>query len=366
MGIQYVTVKIDTSGLYQPLSSAVGIVGIIGPAPSAGAGFSNPTLFTRPLVGASGEPYAPVVPVLKVAALVSDTWTLSITGNPTGGTFTLTFNGQTTGAIPFNATSVQVQSALTALSSVGLGNIVCTGGPLPSTNVVITFAGQLAFQPQPVITGTGSLTGGTTPAPTLAHIAKASLVTDVQTLSLSGNPTGGTFTLTFNNQTTAAIPFNATSAQVQAALVALSSIGPGNVVCAGGPLPGASVTINFAGQLAFQSQPVITGTSSLTSGATPAPAIAHTTTGAIIPDVQTLSVSGTPTGGTFTLTFNNHTTAAIPFNATSAQVQAALIALSEYRPRQCCVCGRPAPRGERDDHLRGAVGLRTSAADLGH
>ena len=44
MGIQYVTVKVDTSGLYQPLSSAVGTVGIVGPAPASGMGFANPTL----------------------------------------------------------------------------------------------------------------------------------------------------------------------------------------------------------------------------------------------------------------------------------------------------------------------------------
>ena len=69
MGIQYVTVKVDTSGLYQPLSSAVGVVGIVGAsgaAPSAGPGFPNPTLFTRPLTGAGGEPFARVVPVLRV------------------------------------------------------------------------------------------------------------------------------------------------------------------------------------------------------------------------------------------------------------------------------------------------------------
>ena len=95
MGIQYVTVKVDTSGLYQPLSSAVGVVGIAGPAPSAGAGFSNPTLFTRPLVGASSEPYASVVPVLKVSALASALQTLSVSGGPTGGSFTLSFGGQT-------------------------------------------------------------------------------------------------------------------------------------------------------------------------------------------------------------------------------------------------------------------------------
>jgi len=41
MGIQYVTVRVDTTGLYQPVSAAVGVVGIIGSAPSAGAGQSD-------------------------------------------------------------------------------------------------------------------------------------------------------------------------------------------------------------------------------------------------------------------------------------------------------------------------------------
>ncbi len=66
MGIQYVTVRVDTTGLYQPVSAAVGVVGIIGTAPSAGPGFDNPVLFTRALTGADGEPYARVVPVLRV------------------------------------------------------------------------------------------------------------------------------------------------------------------------------------------------------------------------------------------------------------------------------------------------------------
>ncbi len=281
MGIQYVTVKVDTSGLYQPLSSAVGVVGIVGPAPSAGAGFSNPTLFTRSLVGAPSEPYARVVPVLRVAPLASDVQTLSVSGTPTGGTFTLTFGGQTTATIPYNATAAQVQSALAALSSIGAGNVACTGGPLPGTNVVVTFTGTRAFQPQSVIgVGTNSLTGGTTPAPAVAHTTTGGLANDVQTLSITGTPTGGTFTLVFGGQTTNAIPFNATAAQVQSALVALSSIGAGNVTCTGGPLPGANAVITFTGTLGFAAQPVITaGTSALTGGTSPAVAVAHTTIG---------------------------------------------------------------------------------------
>jgi hypothetical protein len=109
--------------------------------------------------------------------------------------------------------------------------------------------------------------------------------------------------------TTAAIPFNATAAQVQAALVALSSIGANNVVCTGGPLPAASVTITFSGALAPGPQPVITvGANSLTGGTSPAPTVAHTTTGAQIADVQTLSTTGNPTGGSFTLVFGGQMT----------------------------------------------------------
>jgi hypothetical protein len=239
MGIQYVTVKVDTTGLYQPLASAVGVVGLIGPAPSAGPGFSNPTLFTRPLTGAPGEPYARVVPVLRVKPLASDVQTLTISGNPTGGTFSLVFGGQTTNPIASTATAGQVQAALQALSNIGPGNVVGSGGPLPGASVTITFAGTLGFTAQPLITiGANNLTGGTTPAPTVAHTTTGTArVNAVQTLSVSGNPTGGTFTLAFGGQTTVAIAASATAAQVQAALQALSSIGAGNVACAGGPLP---------------------------------------------------------------------------------------------------------------------------------
>jgi YD repeat-containing protein len=56
----------------------------------------------------------------------------------------------------------------------------------------------------------------------------------VQQVQLTGGPTGGTFTLSFGGQTTAAIAYNATAATVQAALQALSTIGAGNVLVAGG------------------------------------------------------------------------------------------------------------------------------------
>ena len=345
MGIQYVTVKVDTSGLYQPLSSAVGVVGIIGPAPSAGAGFSNPTLFTRPLVGASSEPYALVVPVLRVASLPSAVQSLSINGTPTSGSFTLSFGGQTTAAIPFNATPAQVQSALQAISSIGAGNVTCGGGPLPATGVLITFAGTMAFRAQPFISvGANGLNAGATPS--IAQVTAGALASDVQTLSLTNNPTTGTFSLTFSGQTTTAQPFDATAAQVQAALTALSNIGAGNVSCAGGPLPNSNIAITFSGALSSGARTVITaGPGTLTGATSPQVSTSTTTTGASTAAVQTLSLSGTPTGGAFTLTFGGQTTTAIPFNATSTQVQAALVALSSIGPGNMICAGTALPAG---------------------
>ena len=65
-------------------------------------------------------------------------------------------------------------------------------------------------------------------------------------------------------------------------------------------------------------------------------------------DMQTITFDGTPTGGTFKLTFRGATTGAIPYNATASAVQAQLEALStigagnievidaEGRPRYHC------------------------------
>jgi hypothetical protein len=52
---------------------------------------------------------------------------------------------------------------------------------------------------------------------------------EVQSLAISGTPTGGTFRLAFKSVSTANIAYNATAAAVQAALEALSTIGSGNV-----------------------------------------------------------------------------------------------------------------------------------------
>jgi hypothetical protein len=88
---------------------------------------------------------------------------VKLTGNPTGGTFTLSFNGQTTSAIPYNASAATVQSALQALSTIGSGNALVASPT--GVGWVVRFAGTLAGAAQPALTGNGSgLTGGTNPS----------------------------------------------------------------------------------------------------------------------------------------------------------------------------------------------------------
>lgn len=81
--------------------------------------------------------------------------TITLT-NVTGGTFTLTWNGQTTSSLAYNATAAQVQSALVALPAIGLGNVLVN-----NTNPwLVTFVSNLGYSPQPLIQINGAgLTG---------------------------------------------------------------------------------------------------------------------------------------------------------------------------------------------------------------
>lgn len=89
---------------------------------------------------------------------------ITITGTPTGGTFRLTFRGEQTGTIAFNATAATVRAALEALPGVGVGDVAVTGGPGPGTPYDVTFTGDLGTSEQPQMTATHAFTGGAAPA----------------------------------------------------------------------------------------------------------------------------------------------------------------------------------------------------------
>lgn len=126
-----------------------------------------------------------VIPTVQAA--LDEVQTVTITGSPTGGTFTLTFGGQTTAGIAYNAAASAVQTALQALSSIGSNNCTVTGsagGPY-----TVTFIGALANASQALMTANGaSLTGGTSPGVTIAR---------VQAGQASGTVTTGNFTIQY-------------------------------------------------------------------------------------------------------------------------------------------------------------------------
>jgi PKD repeat protein/type 1 glutamine amidotransferase len=84
--------------------------------------------------------------------------------NATGGTFTLTFSGQTTAPLAYNATAAQVQAALEALSNINPGDVLVTGNAQPNQTQPVAFRGQYSETNVPQITGDGSGLTGTTPA----------------------------------------------------------------------------------------------------------------------------------------------------------------------------------------------------------
>lgn len=95
---------------------------------------------------------------LLMAELVGNNEVQTITIDATGGTFTITFGGQTTGAIAWNASAATVLAAIEGLSSVGEENVTVS---LDSLVYTVTFQNSLGLQNVAAMTtNAASLTGG--------------------------------------------------------------------------------------------------------------------------------------------------------------------------------------------------------------
>ncbi len=102
-------------------------------------------------------------------------------------------------------------------------------------------------------------------------------VNEQQSVTVTGSPASGTFTLTFAGQTTAAITLGATASAVQSALVALSNINPGDVTVSGSD--GGPYTVTFSGDLAGLNVQQMTASASFSGGTAPGVTIATTRSG---------------------------------------------------------------------------------------
>ena len=153
-------------------------------------------------------------------------------------------------------------------------------------------------------------------------LSRGAGVNEVQTITIGGTPTGGTYYLEFNGSRTTDLAHDANIATIQAALLRLSSIGKddsgnNNILVGAGDLPGTPVTVTFQNDLGERRVPLMTSFSSeLTSAATN--------------EVQTLTQGAT--GGTFNLKVivdgQVETTAPIAWNAAASAVETAIEGLS--------------------------------------
>ncbi|MBL8828887.1 MAG: autotransporter-associated beta strand repeat-containing protein, partial [Planctomycetaceae bacterium] len=158
--------------------------------------------------------------------------------NATGGTFTLSFAGQTTGSIGFLATPAEVSSALQNLSTVGVGNVSVSG---QQGNYYVAFTAGLANRDVPAIGFQNALVGGTAAPLTVFGFSDQATVVQ-QGLSLNETQqvlftaTGGTFNLAFNGESATGLAFGASTGDVQTALNGLSTItAAGGVTVSGAP-----------------------------------------------------------------------------------------------------------------------------------
>lgn len=203
--------------------------------------------------------------ISKLTAGVNDVQTISVTGTPTGGNFTLA-------SLPGSIISIQTATLTSAATT-------CTG----LTSTVGLFVGMS-------VVGTNVAAGCT-----ITAIPSGTAVT------LSANSSGtGAQSLTFSGTPVASIPFNATAGDVQAILQNLNNIGNGNVSCSGGPLPGTPVIVTYQGALGNLPLRLMTlGTNAMTGGSSPVPSFAHTTLGISITASDKVLVSkvlNNPTG----------------------------------------------------------------------
>ena len=182
--------------------------------------------------------------------------------NVTGGTFTISFDGQTTTDLDADATMAEVKAALEALSNIDLVDVTGEDFALGNTGnqMQIEFQGTLAGQDVPEISLTLALTG--TGFALFYEVATETQGSgEVHTLTLDDRVSGGTFTLTYDSGVTSSITgpiaWDATVGEVEAALNALASINSSGSVTVSStdpdfppedtPITKAPFEVNFSG-----------------------------------------------------------------------------------------------------------------------
>ena len=177
-------------------------------------------------------------------AATNSTQRLTVPSNTVSGTFTLTFDDNstvdTTGDIPYNATAGQIQTELENLANIGAGNVQVTA--MGAGSWEIEFVQNLAAKnvSRLVPDGTNLVRIGGNPTVIRTNEGDPTRGTnEMQRITLPTEPdgsrfiTGGTFTLSYpgggGTETTAPIRYSASPTEVQQALEDLPSFAPGDI-----------------------------------------------------------------------------------------------------------------------------------------
>jgi autotransporter-associated beta strand protein len=202
-----------------------------------------------------------------LGVVVSEVQTVTVANNGAPGTFTLSFNGQTTAALPNGlqasggtGATASVQNALNALATIGGvgGSVAVTSAATtvnnnPALIYTITFGGTLSQFSLPLIVATGA--GGSTTS--VARVTAGSITPETQNIALTGAFANTTkFTVSFENAPTAPITYTGTAADaaaIQTALNGLTTIGGLGAFVTVFQSVSGTFTVEFGGSLAGSS-----------------------------------------------------------------------------------------------------------------
>lgn len=195
----------------------------------------------------------------------------TINFGPSGGTFDLIFQGQTAAGIAYNVDAATLTTALEGLSNIGAGEVTVTRTG-SGTNVdpyvyEIEFTGTLGgLDLVEMTSNAASITGCAIVVTTTEQGVSAR--NEIQQVEIDGSPTAGTFTLTNDygagDETTSGIPFDASAAEVLAALVGATTPIAGDFAVSGSD--GGPWVITYQGALAAEDFEPFVGNGTLLTG----------------------------------------------------------------------------------------------------
>ncbi|MDD4889066.1 MAG: hypothetical protein PHU85_03980, partial [Phycisphaerae bacterium] len=264
------------------------------------------------------------VEILSTGGLGQDEYTqLAIPASALSGTFLLIYAGETTAELTYSSTADDIQTALEALSTVGTGN-VAVATTATSGTFVLHWTGELGQSDIDDFYATSYLAGNAQMAITVNEAGETGIDEKQKVAVYNTGVQGGTWVLisqaTSVRETTGALTYTSTAADVQTALQALTSIGAGNVLVTGGT--SGTYYVTWAGTEANQGQSILLTQTWWTVN--DAMACTVVTQGVPGPSEVWQIVVANYTDGTFNIGYAGQSSAALAFNTNAATVQAAL------------------------------------------